>query len=255
MYIDVFQHHRAIEKFPDWVINDCRKSHPDSFRKFVKSAVADSNIVYSNLDYFKQYEGAKVIFVAGGPSSKETEWETDGYDFIWSCNHFFRHPRLKDAKVDLAMIMPEVDLQSKEFLEYREKHSPHYGFEIHDKWVAHQFDEYDKYFCMHTRFYSKIGIGARMLIFAAALKCKEVAFVGLDGPIYQIRGNHGFENGKSSFPACYHNMPQDAILKSYLDQHEMLWQHINESYPNTTFTNLGYGDEQHRFINNKGISQ
>ena len=80
MYIDVFQHHRAIEKFPDWVINDCRKSHPDSFRKFVNSVVADSNIVYSNLDYFKKYENARVLFVAGGPSSKEIEWTADGYD-------------------------------------------------------------------------------------------------------------------------------------------------------------------------------
>ena len=235
MYIDVFQHHRAIEKFPDWVINDCRKSHPDSFRKFVNSAVADSNIVYSNLDYFKQYEGAKVLFVAGGPSSKETEWTADGYDYTWSCNHFFRHPRLKDIKVDLAMIMPEVDLQSEEFLSYRDLHQVYLGFEIHDKWVAHPFDSYNKYFCMHTRFYSKIGIGARMLIFGGALKCKEVAFIGLDG-------NHGFESGKSNFPACYHGVPQETILKSYLDQHELLWQHINETYPDTAFVNLGYGN-------------
>tara|TARA_R110002110_G_scaffold288408_1_gene502829 strand:- start:149 stop:913 length:765 start_codon:yes stop_codon:yes gene_type:complete len=254
VYIDVFQHHRAIEKFPDWVINDCRKSHPDSFRKFVNSAVADSNIVYSNLDYFKQYEGAKVLFVAGGPSSKETEWTADGYDYTWSCNHFFRHPRLKDIKVDLAMIMPEVDLQSEEFLSYRDLHQVYLGFEIHDKWVAHPFDSYNKYFCMHTRFYSKIGIGARMLIFGGALKCKEVAFIGLDGPIYQIRGNHGFESGKSNFPACYHGVPQETILKSYLDQHELLWQHINETYPDTAFVNLGYGEEQHNFIKNKGAS-
>ena len=252
MFIDVFQHHRAVSKFPNWVIDDCRNSNPDSFKKFVKSVVADSNVVYSNLEYFKNYEGSRVLFVAGGPSSKETDWSASGYDYIWSCNHFFKHPRLKDLKVDLAMIMPEVDLKSEEFLDYRQKHNPHYGFEIHDKWVAHTFDEYDKYFCMHTRFYSKIGIGARMLIFAGALKCREVAFVGLDGPIYQIRGNHGFEGAKNSFPACYHGVSQDVILKSYLDQHQLLWEHINQFYPNTMYTNLGYGEEQHNFANNKG---
>lgn len=254
MHIDVFQHHRAVERFPDWVINDCRNSSPHSFRKFVKSVVADSNVVYSNLNHFKDYEGSRVLFVAGGPSSKETEWSANEYDYIWSCNHFFRHPRLKELKVDLAMIMPEVDLQSEEFLSYRDLHQVYLGFEIHDKWVAQTFDNYERYFCMHTRFYSKIGIGARMLIFAAALKCREVAFVGLDGPIYQIRGNHGFESGKSNFPACYHGAPQEVILKSYLDQHELLWKHINEFYPDTVFTNLGYGDEQHSFIDNQGAT-
>tara|TARA_Y100000592_G_scaffold45373_1_gene71974 strand:+ start:13293 stop:14060 length:768 start_codon:yes stop_codon:yes gene_type:complete len=255
MYIDVFQHHRAISSFPNWVINDCKNSNPESFKKIVKSVVADSNVVYSNLDYFKKYKDSKVLFVAGGPSSKETEWSTEGYDYIWSCNHFFRHPRLKDLKVDLAMIMPEVDLQSEEFLQYRQKHNPYYGFEIHDKWVAHAFDDYERYFCMHTRFYSKIGIGARMLIFAGALGCKEVSFIGLDGPIYQIKGNHGFETGKNSFPSCYHGVSQEVILKSYLDQHKLLWEHINNFYPNTAYKNLGYGEEQHAFIKNKGFKE
>ncbi len=157
---------------------------------------------------------------------------------------------MKQIKVDLAMIMPEVDLKSKEYLEYREKYNPFLGFEIHDDWMKCSFDDYDKYFLMHTNFYGKIGIGARMLIFAASLKCKNVTFVGLDGAAYVYEGNHGFQKNKRTLPACYNSAPKEQVIDSLTDQYCTLWNYVGQNYPETSFKNIGYGDNHHKFIKN-----
>ena len=112
---------------------------------------------------------------------------------------------MSNTKIDLAIIMPEVNLESDEFIRYSDKYNPLLGFEIHDNWINYKFDNYNKYFLMHTQFYGKIGIGARMLIFAAALKCANVSFVGLDGGSYVFKGNHGFQKNKKILPSCYNN--------------------------------------------------
>ena len=245
---NVYQHHRAVQKFPNWVIDDCRNSGSQSFKKFVDSDVADSHIVYSNLEYFKKYKGSKILLVGGGPSSKEIDWEPSNYDYVWSCNHFFKNERMSNTKIDLAMIMPEVNLESDEFIRYRDKYNPLLGFEIHDNWINYKFDNYNKYFLMHTQFYGKIGIGARMLIFAAALKCANVSFVGLDGGSYVFKGNHGFQKNKKILPSCYNNSSEEEVVKSLVNQYQQLWQYISNTYPDTKFKNIGYGKEQHKFL-------
>ena len=185
----VFDHHRAISPFPNWVIDDSRAC----FKQICTSLRTKNDIVFSNLEYFDSYEDKEVLVIGGGPSTNTLDLNEVERDFTWSCNHFYLNPKLREAKIDLAMLMGEPDLESKEFLEYREKHEPYLGFEVHDRWFGYKFDSYNKYFMMHTKFYSKLGIGVRMILFAAFLGCKTIKFVGLDGykPIYD--GNHAFE--------------------------------------------------------------
>ena len=51
------------------------------------------------------------------------------------------------------MLMGEPDLNSTEFVEYRNKFHPYLGFEVHDRWFGYEFDDYEKYFIMHTKYY------------------------------------------------------------------------------------------------------
>ncbi len=245
-----YQHHRAIKSFPQWVIDDCRNSGEHSFKKIVKSVIADSHIVYSNLKQFEDYKNSKILLIGGGPSFNDINIDFSNYDYTWSCNHFFKNEKLKNHKVDLALIMPEVDLLSREFIQYRDNYRPLIGFEVHDDWVNYKFDDYDKYFLMHTNFYGKIGIGARMLIFAAALKCQQVDFVGFDGASYQIKGEHSFEPGKNTLPSGFMAMTKHQIEDAHISQYKILWDFINKKYPDTLFKNLGYGKKQHKFIHN-----
>ena len=241
---DCFQHHRATEAFPDWVIRDCRLS----FKKFVESVVANSKIVYSDLKYFKEYKDKTVLMIGGGPSTKKLEIESVERDFTWSCNHFFLNPKLKETKVDLAMLMGEVDLETEEFLAYREKYEPYLGFEVHDRWFGHEFDDYDKYFTMHTKFYGRIGVGARMLIFASALGCKKVIFTGFDGPEYIFDGNHAFEPGKTTLPGVFAKMKNSQISASWKIQSDYFWNYVQELYPNVEYRNIGGGVKYHEKI-------
>lgn len=229
-----FQHHRATEIFPNWVVRDCRSS----FKKFCKSVFTNNEIVYSDLEYFKKYAGKSVLIIGGGPSTNKLDYNTVERDFTWSCNHFYLNPKINSIKIDLAMLMGEPDLNSAEFISYRKKFQPYLGFEIHDRWFGYEFDDYKKYFVMHTRFYSKLGACVRMILHACYLKCKTVKFVGLDGYPAIYEGKHAHEPGKKLLPSSF-------TEKLYDKQYEYFWQYTKEIFPDIEFVNLGDGQKFH----------
>ena len=230
-----FQHDRATEPFPQWVVRDFRSS----FKKFCKSVKANNEIVYSDLDHFNKYKNKIVLIIGGGPSTNRLDYDTIERDFTWSCNHFYLNPKLSSIKIDVAMFMGEPDLKSKEFIEYRERFQPYSGFEVHDRWFEYEFDDYEKYFAMHTRFYSRLGACARMILFASFLGCKTVKFVGLDGydPIY--KGDHAHEPGKKLLPAVFSE-------EFYDSEYKYFWEYTKEHFPDTEFINLGDGQKFHK---------
>ena len=184
------------------------------------------------------------MLVGGGPSANN-DWEQIEYNNLWSINHFFKNDKLKDKKVDLAMIMGEPDITSEEFLSYRDKNQTYIGFEIHDKWPNHEFDDYKRYFCMHTRFYSRLGAGARMKIFAAHLGFRTVYFTGFDGPEAIFRGDHAFEPGKKTLPGVFQDTPLDTVSYYWKMQYDYLWDYIRVLCPETEFINIGGGARYH----------
>jgi len=233
----VFDHHRAVSSFPRWVVDDAR----NCFSQICTSLRTKNEIVFSNLEHFNLYKNKEVLIIGGGPSTNDLELDDVVRDFIWSCNHFYLNPKLKGIKVDLAMLMGEPDIKSKDFLEYRSKYKPYLGFEIHDRWFGYAFDDYDKYFMMHTKFYSKLGIGARMILFAAFLGCNVVKFVGLDGYKSIYAGNHAFEPGKNTLPSSFSEQLYD-------NQYRYFWKYAIERFPQVQFVNLGGGHEFHEIL-------
>lgn len=184
------------------------------------------------------------MLVGGGPSSKY-DWDSIDYDYLWSMNHFFLNKKLKNRKVDLAMILGEVNLSSKLFLDYIREHRTFLGFEINTIWSGFNFPEYENYFCMHTKFYSRVGVAARMLIFAAELGFKNILFTGLDGPEPMFKGEHGFQPGKTTMPSSFSGLSKEQIIKVYEYQYEVFWDYIRKFYPEVAFKNVGGGQRYH----------
>jgi len=238
--VNVFEHHRARSTFQEWSAADCKTFFPS----FSDNLVVTPEITYQNKNGFSEYAGKTLMLVGGGPSANN-DWDSNEYDYLWSINHFFKNEKLKTKHVHLAMIMGEPDIESEEFLNYRNKYSPFIGFEIHDRWPTHKFDNYDKYFCMHTRFYGRLGAGARMKIFAAQLGFDNVLFTGFDGPEAIFDGDHAFEPGKTTLPGVFQNLHANNVSYFWKEQYDYLWDYIHTLYPNTKFINIGGGEKYH----------
>jgi hypothetical protein len=238
--VNVFEHHRARNTFQEWSTADCKTFFPS----FSNNLVVTPDITYQNKEGFSDYKGKTLMLVGGGPSANN-DWDSREYDYLWSINHFFKNEKLKNMQVHLAMIMGEPDITSEDFLSYRDLHQTYVGFEIHDRWLQHSFDNYSNYFCMHTRFYGRLGAGARMKIFAAQLGFDKVLFTGFDGPEAIFDGDHAFEPGKTTLPGVFQNLRVDNVSYFWKNQYDYLWEYLHTLYPNTKFVNIGGGEKYH----------
>lgn len=238
--MNVFEHHRARNTFQEWSTADCKTFFPS----FSNNLVVTPDITYQNKEGFSDYKGKTLMLVGGGPSANN-DWDSREYDYLWSINHFFKNEKLKNMQVHLAMIMGEPDITSEDFLSYRDLHQTYVGFEIHDRWLQHSFDNYSNYFCMHTRFYGRLGAGARMKIFAAQLGFDKVLFTGFDGPEAIFDGDHAFEPGKTTLPGVFQNLRVDNVSYFWKNQYDYLWEYLHTLYPNTKFVNIGGGEKYH----------
>ena len=59
------------------------------FENILDNAKRNTEIMYWNLPELQKFKHSKILVVGGGPSAKERDWNTDNYDYIFSCNHFF----------------------------------------------------------------------------------------------------------------------------------------------------------------------
>ena len=211
-----------------------------SHYNFYDDVFYNNEIIFSNANQLRnKYQDKKILIIGGGPStnhylSKQGDYpqKIENYDYLWSANHFFLNPILKDRKIDLAMFMLEPDIQSKKFVEYYSNFKPTLGFELHDKWIKEKIP-YQDCFMMQTRFYGVLGACQRMLIFAGYLKAAEVHFVGLDGVEFIKKGMHSFEKDKITMPSIK-NVEVHRYQKQKL--YEYLYNHFKET---TKFKDLG----------------
>ena len=229
-----FESHRRKGSFIGFVKNEAGH-FPDHV---IDDPALSESIVFSKRSHFSKYKDSRILIIGGGPSTNTLDFNSLDVYYLCAGNHFYLNPVLKNTKIDMAMIMGEPDIKSKEFLDYRDKFEPMIGFEIHDRWKGYSFDDYEKYFLMHTDFYSKLGACVRMIIFACVLGVKEVHFVGLDGTSYIKKGEHAFEKGKTTMPSSYNE-------DSYRYQYKLFWTYVSSCFPNTSFFNHGYGQEYH----------
>jgi len=211
---------------------------------FLSDQVAGTNEIFiSHVEKFKKYEGKKILVVGAGPTTNSREWDPSAYDFIFSCNHFFLHPKLKKHRVDLCLLCDEVKLDRKDFIEYIKANNTSIGFEDYNgdikniKKLREQIDN-DIFFCL-LRFQGKIGVAPKLIILAALSGAKQIDYVGVDGPPskdYKIgdANNHSFEINKP----CKAGYPYDLLYNHYLTLKVYLEKEIGKD---VIFNNLGAG--------------
>tara|TARA_A100001515_G_scaffold31593_3_gene24618 strand:- start:10787 stop:11689 length:903 start_codon:yes stop_codon:yes gene_type:complete len=232
------------DMFKDKVTRELRYIFPEYSDKLF----GNSEIVFQYGRNFKKYRDKKILIVGGGPTTNQCQWENLDVDYIWSCNHFFKHPKLKKYPVDLAFIGQEVQIYSEDFIEYVSKHNTKVGFELAGKWVHHGtgvgwtiVPNYDikNHFCFFTRYYGWIGANWRQIILALFLGVKEIYFVGMDG--YSFKTNpkdipHSFEPGKEPKGG-----PMKPGAEEAFKQHLIIfWNYVlNRLKSDVKFHNLG----------------
>ena len=202
-----------------------------------------------------QYKNSRVLILGAGPTLNERfdSLDLDNYDFIWSCTKFFLNSKIKEVKLDLFSIGGNVELNDPALLDYMKK-SPDtkYGIEcfVQPFKTKEELTEFrdlhgpDRGFTFHTRYFSKLGAGPRLLALAATLKAAEVHFLGVDG--HPVGQKHSFETSKE-----YKTIEKDGTEEAptrkdsddaYRRQFCLLWQYLL-TFHNTEFTNLGQGHQ------------
>ncbi len=209
---------------------------------------ADDDIIYSDEKMLTKYRDSKILIIGAGPSvlQSESEWKKnlEHYDFVWSCNHFFKPSFLKDIKFDLVTVGNEVDFSSKEFLDRLHYDDITVGIGTNVGRGGRAFmnfiNSYKKSFFFSTRYFGKIGSIPRMLVLAQKLGVKHVSIVGMDGlppPDKFNKSSAGvFEDKKPS------DDPNSNYYNLYRKHYIMIWDHILNDLDkdkNITFHNYG----------------
>jgi len=200
-----------------------------------------------------QYKNSRVLILGAGPTLDERfeDLDLDDYDFVWSCTKFFLNSKIKEVELDLFSIGGNVELDDPALLNYMKKNSnTKYGIEcfVQPFKTEEELTEFrdthgsDRGFTFHTRYFSKLGAGPRLLALAAILQAGEVHFLGVDG--HPVGQKHSFETSKE-----YKTIKKDGAEEAptrkgsedaYRRQFCLLWQYLL-TFHNTEFTNLGQG--------------
>ena len=174
-----------------WVSNFAEKMLKHFFnveliQKKFNGFTTDEEILLTNNIKFSGLKNKSVLIVGGGPSTTSlTEQALSKYDYVFSCNHFFKNPLLKNHKIDMCLIGDEVDLESKQFNNYLDRFQPVVGFEHSGKRSNNQLlnfiERYPRCFVYLTRYFSRLGYVPRAIIIAALASPGKIDYIGMDG--------------------------------------------------------------------------
>lgn len=191
-------------------------------------------------------EGKKILLIGGGPTAIDINFNSDDYDLVIPCNHFFTKDRFKGLNVPLAFIGgDEVDSNpDSDLCAYASSSDTVFCFENRSRPVeelrAFKKSFPDKSLFMHTRYRSKIGTMPRILVAMVLLDAAEVHVVGMDG----------FVKGAKSGEKSKHAFQTDKIRRGthnydlYRRHYVILWDYVlNVLNKDTIFQNLGEGSE------------
>jgi len=169
--------------------------------KYSGYTITDELLITNNLNY-SGIKDKSVIVVGGGPSSNTLSEEIlSSYDYVFSCNHFYKNSLLKKQKVHLALIGDEVSLNDPEFVSFIKEHNTIIGFEHSTKRSASQLLRFKTFhgstFIYLTRYFSRLGYVARACTLAKLMGANKIHFIGLDG---FKTDSHCFEETKKAPP-------------------------------------------------------
>jgi len=211
----------------------------DKYKEYEGLILSPEVIITGNRS-FPKFLNSSVLVIGGGPSANEFDLEgLKQYDYIFSCNYFYKTPRFKDIKADLFLLGHQVDLYDPLLAEYVKRFNPLIGFEHSDRRGIDPLNAFrDRgadVFLFLTRYFSRLGYASRAILLAALLGANKVGYVGLDGFKSAGMKTHAFEPKKA--PPPYYN-------KTRFDQQMFIfWHHIQNLGLKTEFINLAEDSE------------
>lgn len=204
---------------------------------------ANSEIIFQNHPELEKYKDSTILVVGAGPSSVDVDWQSEERDYTWSCTKFYLNDKLQDCGVDLATVGGNVDLNDKDFRGFVTKHNTLCVFEggvspfkSPEELLAFKnlFPNQVSYY--HTRYFSKLGSVARLILFASFVGAKEIKFIGFDGdPVNQ---KHAFEGNNKVHDEVWRN---SSTRNMYRRQFAIYWDYVLGLDNGTLYTNLGKG--------------
>ena len=250
----------AVEIVNMWGLYDKNKA------KNIPQIFANSEIVYGVHDKLGtpgQFGKDKsVLIICGGPSVNTVSWENLNYDQIWSCNQFFMNEKVAKHKVNLITVIAGLfDYNNdEEFLKYIKENDTLVSFELErGSWMTHSHEfRITEKFCkkhkdnstfFHTRYRGQLGVGLRLVVYAAMMGFKDVHIVGLDGRFKTEKdGNllHAFETNKP-VPNWYKNFGDDFQDRQMIIFWEYLMELKETYFPYMNIHNLGQ-DTQYNIL-------
>jgi len=208
-----------------------------------RNYVFDGEYLYENLDEFVKFRNGKILVIGGGPSTRDSNWDQNNYDFIFTVNNFYKSDILKNIKIDLAFVAgSKVNTHDRDYKDYFRKNDTLIGVEnVEDYRYIHSVQKNfpNKSFICSCRTQLKcLGATPKIIIFALCMGARQVDCVGLDGIPKGLtkKGaivDHAFD-GKSK-RGC--NYTREQIIHSF----KILDYHLNKAWPDQTVNNLGAG--------------
>lgn len=211
-----------------------------------------NEFIYQQREAFEKLKGSKILVIGAGPSTLDMEYNPEDYDYVFSCNHFFRNEKVKKINMFAVFLGDEVDLSNETLNQYLSDNSETFVCFENIGSPASKVDFKKKYgdrvFWAHTRYHSKIGAMVRIVSFLCAFSPKSISFVGMDGPIVYAKREkhfHSFETAKERYGSTGTiesvTKSEEAKMNKYREQYLEFWDYVlHDVGSNISFFNLGH---------------
>ena len=211
--------------------------------------VVKSDIAFQDFDFLEKYKDSKILIIGAGPSTGEMNFKESDYDYIWSCNHFYKNEKVKNNKIDLVTLGNENDLSDKELLNYLDNNDTIVCFENKYSKAIEMAKIKKRYpnrvFWAFTRYHSRIGSIPRLACIAIAMGVREIHFIGMDGYVplgfKEKYSNSIFEPSKKANGTIEDTSSEERIVSLYEEQYLAMWDYLlHDVGAATIFKNIGH---------------
>ena len=165
-----------------------------------------------NLEHFFK---KSILVVGGGTSTLDVNWENTQWDYLWTCNDFYKEQRVLDQKIDLYMLGHQTDITSPILIDKLRQDKPFIFYEpvyYRGKQNTKEFKQFKQaieipVYSMEIPYndtrYSvaqKAGATFRLIQLALMSNASYINFVGFDGFNKEFSNIHAFSKHKGLKP-------------------------------------------------------
>tara|TARA_R110000824_G_scaffold399263_1_gene604505 strand:+ start:17514 stop:18485 length:972 start_codon:yes stop_codon:yes gene_type:complete len=141
-----------------------------------------------------------VFIIGGGPSTNTVDFSKFKSIPKWTMNSYFLNDKINTLEnIQLVTFLDNVNLDDENMWDRLNILKPLLIQEISDlgnKRINFIRNRYDNATYMHTRYRSRLGVGARLIVLAIVLGIKNIYISGMDGYDVNSTQTHAFEKGK-----------------------------------------------------------